>query len=62
MIEDSYEEILVSAPIDLLFQKVIIERCVQSISPNSSVLTAESATPFHAYSIPDVTVPQYLDR
>jgi hypothetical protein len=55
-----HHEIIVSSkPIDHTFQKIIIDRCIQSISTNT-VITNE--TPFHGHSIPDVTVPQYLDR
>jgi hypothetical protein len=61
MDENGHEVIVSSVPVDLLFQKVIIERCVQSISPNTSV-TPDNVTSFHAYSIPEVTVSQYLER
>jgi hypothetical protein len=59
---DRYEIIISSKPLDLPFQKAITDRCVQSVSPNTELLTNETATLFHAHSIPEVTIPQYLDR
>jgi hypothetical protein len=53
---------LASVPPDAFFQSVIIKRIMQSVVQNSPPISAEDATPFHALSIPEITVQQYLER
>jgi hypothetical protein len=51
-----------SLPIDSYFRKVIIERTVQSVLLDSPQLLPQDVTLYHAVSIPNITVQQYLER
>jgi hypothetical protein len=51
-----------SVPPDPFFQNVIIKWIMQSVTQNSPPISPEDATPFHALSVPEITVQEYLER
>jgi hypothetical protein len=55
--------VIASSPPDNNFRSVITDRILQSVQNTDPIATAPHlATPFHALSVPNISVQRYMDR
>jgi hypothetical protein len=56
--DDDVVSIIASRPVDDIFKKAFMNRIVSSINSDSN----SQYTEFHAVSIPDINISQYMER